>query len=688
MRKWIKITIILVCILLVATGGIAFYLFGYHYPYEQAANAMPQDQLLQLHRFADGSVQITWPAGENADRYLFRLLREKTVTTEEGSQIGYDELYSAWVTDGTSHTLNRLPDNEELVLQITSYMPYTYPFEEEPRLRPCDQPLQVKSVFTAPAISQLQWQVNTETKQVAVSFQMSAGATATLYKVENGTPVAKTELTSGQHIISYGEGGTYPMPAFHINDEFCFSLVQQHPGYIDYGVITDSFTVAREDLLGTVLELTTIDYGTNQYTFTWNETKGEYYELQQYDSKLDRWITLCQVPQDGERTYTTGHLTRYSDFKFRVVALGGSNLLPDSDFAATPDESSVSTGASVVFSMIWPIQTLEIYDTPTRDTVVGNAPAGQTYCVMDLVDGMFKIRYGHEKYGYIDSNYCLINLPDMIGNICLYNITNSYASLFMVHEFVLPGITNTTLEGYENVRLSYGNYLVPLLYPTALKLEKAAFAALEDGYKLKIYDAFRPHETTRTVYDETKDMVENPIPEKPFTDVNIEDLELPELKEGEKLSYEDLMTDFGRYNLSYFLAKNISRHNQGLALDLTIVKVYTGKELEMQSSIHDLSWYSERNRNTKDADILSKYLTNAGFGTLVSEWWHYQDNEAMTNFSPEPLQEGISPECWVLDDTGWRYRMSNGKHYYSCTRTIDGVRYTFDENCYVIEAIE
>jgi hypothetical protein len=143
-----------------------------------------------------------------------------------------------------------------------------------------------------------------------------------------------------------------------------------------------------------------------------------------------------------------------------------------------------------------------------------------------------------------------------------------------------------------------------------------------------------------------------------------------------------LMTDSGRYSLANFLAKGGSRHNQGIAMDLTLTK--NGKDLEMQTKIHDLSWYSEIKKNNKNAKLLRSIMESAGFGGLTSEWWHYQDNEAKQNLEPPYMKHGVTPEGWVADDTGWRYRKVNGTFLKNCEKTIDDVTYRFDETGYVI----
>jgi len=402
---------------------------------------------------------------------------------------------------------------------------------------------------------------------------------------------------------------------------------------------------------------------------------------------------VATIPNNGNRFYSTGHLARYSDFRYRVIALGG-HTLEGGEFAATPAEVQMSTGPSLIYSTIWNLIDLDVYSAPHGGSVIGTAKKGSAFCILDEEEGMFCVRFG-DDVGYLDSNYCMINLPEYIGDLCSYNIANSYASVFMVHGYEIPGITDTIVPGYEDVCLNEktGEYLVPLLYPAALKLEKAAFAALEKGYRLKIYDTYRPGEGSQGVRDAVEAILANPIPELPYVpkavlkkDPNFvpEIPTLPVLPLGQVLTYRYLMTDNGRYAINYFIASYGSRHNLGIAMDLTLEEIATGEELVMQTAIHDLSHYSELSKNGKNAKLLSSIMRGAGFGGLVSEWWHFQDDDAQNSLNLKHLWTGVSPKCWMADDTGWRYRKANGTYYKDCTVTIDDVEYTFDADGYLI----
>jgi D-alanyl-D-alanine dipeptidase len=214
-----------------------------------------------------------------------------------------------------------------------------------------------------------------------------------------------------------------------------------------------------------------------------------------------------------------------------------------------------------------------------------------------------------------------------------YNITNSYDSIYMVHGNAIPDITGTVVVGYDGVMVSEGNYLVPLLYPTAKKLATAAANTNQDGYHLKIYDSFRPYVTTRYIYDTTSAILYNKIP-------------------GTEETYFSVMTN-NAYGLGSFLASGSSYHNFGVALDLTIVDS-DGNELAMQSDMHDLSHYSAVRNNNDAANLLAKYMTDAGFVGISSEWWHFQDNNAINLYATR-RDTGVALNGWTFVNGDWEF---------------------------------
>jgi zinc D-Ala-D-Ala dipeptidase len=72
-----------------------------------------------------------------------------------------------------------------------------------------------------------------------------------------------------------------------------------------------------------------------------------------------------------------------------------------------------------------------------------------------------------------------------------------------------------------------------------------------------------------------------------------------------------------------------SRHNRGCAVDLTIIDLKTGKELEMPTPFDDFTVkagasYQEIPKKVKqNRQMLINIMKKHGFTVYASEWWHY-----------------------------------------------------------------
>ncbi len=681
-------------IILLLLLGIGLTVLGFILPYQRSQSTMPAGGELVIEQQPEGNLKLNWPEADRADYYCVEI--EVPAESEEAEP---ELLYKDYIQGMNYCFLPELPSDTELTVRISSVIEYST-FGQE-KIRYGEESLEVTTVFQTPKIRNFQWEADSDTRTITATFETESGNHCRYYLMgENGQRLESYFLQGNAIEITFGDQGDYPMPDYDQVYHLAFDAYREEPGLKFYGYLSAEMTVNRDDLLGRSLNLSCTDEGYNVYTLTWDETKGEYYEVQVIDGNARMWTTVAQIPADGERTYTTPHLDIFREYTYRVVAAGGQ-LMEGSEYAAISEEKTVETGESPVYATIWPTKSLAAYSDPQKTTEVGKVEVGKAYCVLEEREGMFAVRLDGQKV-YIDSNYCMINLPEYLGDQCAYEITNSYSSIYMVHEFEIPRVTDVVTAGYENVELADGSYLVPLLYPTAKKLAVAAQSAIDQGYRLKIYDAFRPYKATREIYDLTAKILDNELPEEPFTDANIKDLNLPEPQvvttettdgeeastettEGKKiLTYRMVMLG-DRYSLGAFLAKGGSLHNLGIAVDLTLEKLDNGKEVKMQTSMHDLSQYSVLSKNNSNAKLLNSIMTGAGLGELTSEWWHFQDNEARSQLSPPTVSNGISANCWMADDNGWRYRTRKGTYYAGETVTIDEVQYTFDDDGYLIE---
>lgn len=611
-----------------------------------------------------------------------------------------------------------------------------------------------------------------EDKSVSLRWSAQSGSSYEICTLDDeGYYIPLSTVTTGSATLHFGVGGDLDMPSYDRPAYIAVRTAYQGEGYVLYGPYSQPATVEKESLLGDELSLEYQESDERMYTLRWNETKGDYYEIQEWSEEYSHWETLTRIDRDAEMLcYETGRLGSGSSHRYRVAAYDQEAALSfgiseDNGFAADPAEVSFRVSISPLYCTIWPVIDLELYSDVYQSRSLSKVPGGTALCVLEEKGDWFYVRY-KDNYGYIDKRFCMIDLPEYLGDWCSYNITNSYNSVFKVHQYPIESITYQVIQGFENIQLGEGSYLVPYLYPCANKLLKAAQTVQADGYRLKIYEAFRPNEATRFLFDTTSLLLDTAVPEldeeglvidartglsmdpdtgflidpetgelidpatipdpEPEPDPETDDPTLPPEEGSEEdgdenseptlppeeipvdgefleeqplteettpveeppldvLTFGHVMTD-GRFKISSFLAAQVSAHNRGIALDLTLETLDTAEELEMQSAIHDLSWYSATYLNNDNAKLLYTYMTNAGLADLSSEWWHFQDNETreaigLTSY----LYKGVNAEGWKKDDTGWRYRAADGSYYRGVTITVDSKSYTLDGNGYVVE---
>ncbi|WP_010676974.1 M15 family metallopeptidase [Bacillus timonensis] len=259
--------------------------------------------------------------------------------------------------------------------------------------------------------------------------------------------------------------------------------------------------------------------------------------------------------------------------------------------------------------------------------------------------------------GWIENTYCFINLPDVIPSI-IYNNTNTYSSKFVSSGKAIPGITGEVLyQGKTfNERLGKEEFIVPVLYSMSKKIALAQQEALASGNTLVIYEGFRPNSVQKAVVEA-------------LTNVANEDIEV----------MAGINTN--PWSTGWFIARNISNHQMGYAIDVTLAKVDSKEEVAigeylvtdvtdyteytMPTAIHELSlasitftkpvpsssptaWKDAVLADTMNdsAIALQTYLTNAGLTPLASEWWHFNDLDAMNATKQNPSDgEYVLTEC-------------------------------------------
>ena len=658
--------VLLWAMILFLLAGTGLMLFGILLPVYFGKQEITLSGPMTMEQM-EGGWMLSWPDDEKADRYQIEL-----VSLADGQP---EVIYRQFTEGINSIALPQLPENIPLSVQVRPAVRFRTLFGEDYHYSA--QLLQAQARFEALPVPEQNFSINGDDKTLTMEmpedirwqYQLSDGA---------GSVLSEQTLEESTCTLQFGENSPIALPqdgeSYHLRTR----VYRQEANLLIFGKQTEAFEITRESLQFRKLNPRLTMASKNTVQITWDETRGDHYEVQSFHTETGSWEVLSPVNRDQERSFLD--LVEPGQTKqYRVVALDEQgNSLQESE------EMTVTGRERVQYATVWPVKDLAAYSESSMGQVIGTAKVGKAYCVLEEVDGMFAVRID-DRIGYISSNYCMINLPEYIGGLCSYNITNSYYSIYAIHEFSIEKVTGVITRGYENIYQDDGSFLVPLLYPAAKRLLTAAKSAWDQGYRLKIYDSFRPHAATIEIYDLTSQIMADPLPSHTYTGIPKEELELPNPRPGwDYLSLGWLMTGTN-FEQNSFLARGGSMHNLGIALDLTLEKRDTGEELPMQSSMHDLSQFSVLQKNNEAANLLGEIMHSAGFGGLVSEWWHFQDNHARASLSLPYVSAGVDAQCWVKDDLGWKYRDAKGSFFRSRTLEINEKQYTFDDNGYVIE---
>lgn len=663
---------VVLLLLVIGFGALVIYSQAYTSKMQEIADhAVPE-----LWKAADGTYELSWSGLEHAGENSYYV---DVSTYSLGGGNDQITFFSGYVED-VSCRLSDLPTNRELVVQIDLIKKYSVLGKEY-----IWKQASVQRFFSIrnSAIKNLDWTVDSDEGKVFISLDYQESNCCGIYVTAQGVRrFIKIAEENNVELDLNGEELWIPTP----ENPCTLTLVpgKRVNGMAFFSGEAKEITVTWEDFANRDIHLTLEVIDGCVCRLKWDELNCDFYEIQMRNADTDKWETLKTVASDDERTYISHRLSPGNGYSFRVVAVEGA-------YAAASEVLVCKPAVTPLYCTIWPVKDLKAYGTADKNEAVGTAEALDAYCVVDVKSDMFGIDLDG-RICYIDSNYCMINLPEYVGALCSYDITNSYESVFMAHGFEIPGLTGEVIKGFEGVCLRDGSFLVPLLYPTAQKLETAIENAREKGYRLKIYEAFRPHEASAYMYRKASEVQYAILPEntyrgeEPGVVLFIRETDENGVSFERRKTYWELMNDSNNsFNLSAFVSAGVSRHNLGVAMDLTLESLDGGNELEMQTDLHDLSQYSARARNNGYAKELSAIMMSAGYKDLYSEWWHFQDDEIKKKLSLPSVNKGVSAECWMTNGFGWRYRGRDGTYAVDCILNVNGNEYTFDADGYVQE---
>jgi len=156
------------------------------------------------------------------------------------------------------------------------------------------------------------------------------------------------------------------------------------------------------------------------------------------------------------------------------------------------------------------------------------------------------------------------NLPELIMDLTYCSSAN------FTGEVLYPSLTTSYLR-----------------QPAAAALQKIQLELKEEGLALKIWDAYRPYQVTRKMWQVVPD---------------------------------------ARYAADPAIG---SGHNRGIAVDLTLIDCITGKELDMGTEFDNFTEKAHHDYRSLPEQVLlnrkklRSLMESNGFKALETEWWHY-----------------------------------------------------------------
>ena len=189
------------------------------------------------------------------------------------------------------------------------------------------------------------------------------------------------------------------------------------------------------------------------------------------------------------------------------------------------------------------------------------------------------------------------------------DITKDSSGFVLLSDYV-PGIIQEIryFSTYNFVGERVDGYEEPIALLTkeaARALKDVANIANVQGYRLKIFDAYRPAKAV-----------------KHFVLWEIEDLD----QKMKTFFYPDI-DKHDLFKLGYIASK--STHSRGSTVDLTLVDMDTGKELDMGSpfdffdEISHPDYKDITKEQYENRMILQKLMVDGGFEPIDTEWWHF-----------------------------------------------------------------
>lgn len=184
-------------------------------------------------------------------------------------------------------------------------------------------------------------------------------------------------------------------------------------------------------------------------------------------------------------------------------------------------------------------------------------------------------------------NITVVKKTEIYSQQIIHDPANQMLELKQLIPGIVYDLRYSGKNNFTRTKLYPSGELTFMRLQPAKALQRVQQELNKKGLGLKIFDAYRPYSITKQMWDLIKDerYVANPA--------------------------------------------NGSGHNRGLSIDLTLIDLKTGKELDMGTDFDNFTDTAHHTFNNLPGRVLvnrillKKSMEKYGFRSLTTEWWHY-----------------------------------------------------------------
>ena len=306
----------------------------------------------------------------------------------------------------------------------------------------------------------------------------------------------------------------------------------------------------------------------------WREENGDFVMLELFDGSrvwIHRWYLTAQDAAEQQAW----------EKAYRETRLSSADFVPVEDFFSAGEPRFLCTAGSGLNCRL----------APSPDAhVLTSIPFGMQVTVLGRENGFYLCQLDDGSLVYCSVDY--------LSSEDRYAVLDGAVDL----RVYLPTLDFELLFASPNNITGAAMYpAIPLLETTTAEmLARAQDIFRANGYSIKIYDAYRPVSAQYKLYDIVQDsrFIANPY-------------------------------------------KGYSWHQRGRAVDMSLIDLSTGQELEMPTPMHTFSTDASRFNSgawteaaRANVDYMTGVMSYVGFGTITTEWWHFENTGAGDYMDP------------------------------------------------------